>query len=369
MRAFRIASALIALLVACRQESGHYRQLSKRSRLDSATAATHRKLIPLSVLPDPHAICRLDRREPVPTWAAARTAGISSISRTGDELSIIVVDSLAPRNIQCNRGWRAIKIRGPIPLNLIGVIAGLYTTLANATVSVFAVSTFDTDYVMVEHRSLDRAVGALRRAGYQFIDPLSADSAQPLPVKPVDEAVTDPDFFLFRARVQMALAARDTAAIMRIVDRGILNSLGGDGGPQEFRERWELKTPEKSQLWTTLGFVLGLGGRFLEDSMFYAPYTMGATLGDGFEALIVLGANVPVHAGPAVTAKVIDTVSFEEVTKWREKSSTGEWEPIRTVKGRTGWMHQQFLRSPIDYRAGFVRRQGRWWLRALVAGD
>jgi uncharacterized protein len=321
------------------------------------------------LLPDPHAICRLDRREPVPAWAAARSAGISSISRTGNELSTIVVDSLAPRNIQCNRGWRAIKIRGPIPLNLIGVVAGLYTTLANATVSVLALSTFDTDYVMVEHKSLDRAVGALRRAGYQFIDPVPKDSAAPLPIKPVDEAVTDPEFFVFRARVQTALAAHDTAEIMRIVDEDILNSLGGDGGPQEFRERWDLGTPEKSQLWTTLGFVLALGGRFFEDSMFYAPYSMGGTLGDGFEALIVLDANVPVHAGPSATSKVIDTVSFEEVTKWREKSTTGGWEPVRTAEGRRGWVQQRSLRSPIDYRAGFVRRQGRWWLRALVAGD
>jgi hypothetical protein len=58
--------------------------------------------------------------------------------------------------------------------------------------------------------------------------------------------------------------------------------------------------------------------------------------------LVVLGANVPMHAGPAPTFGVIDTLSFEEVT---------------------------YLRSPIDYRAGFVRRQGRWWLRTLVAGD
>jgi hypothetical protein len=321
------------------------------------------------LLPDPHAICRLDRREPVPAWAAARTAGISSISRTGDELSIMVVDSLAPRNIQCNRGWRAIKIRGPIPLTLIGVVAGLYTTLANATASVLALSTFDTDYVMVEHKSLDRAVGALRRAGYQFIDPVPEDSAAPLPVKPVDEAVTDPVFFLFRARVQTALAAHDTAEIMRIVDRDILNSFGGDGGREEFRERWDFRNPENSKLWTTLGSVLALGGRFHEDSTFLAPYLAGGTSGDGFQTLVVLGANVPVHAAPVATSRVIDTLTFEEVTKWREKSSTGDWEPIRTAKGQTGWVHNQSLRSPIGYRAGFVRRQGRWWLRALVAGD
>jgi hypothetical protein len=366
---FGIASILVALVLACRQDQGQNQQQSQRSRWDSATAATHRQLIPLTVLPDPHAVCRLGRRDQVPAWAAAATAGLSSISRSVDELSVIVLDSLAPRNVRCERDWRAFKISGPLPLNLIGVIAGLSGTLANAGISIFALSTFETDYVLVKRVDLGRAERALRQAGYPFVDPVPTDSARDLPVKPVDEGVTDPEFFLFRARVQTALAARDTTEIMRIVDRDILNSFGGDGGREEFRERWGLKTPEKSQLWATLGFVLALGGRFQGDSMFYAPYLAGGTSGDGFETLVVLGANVTMHAGPASTSQVIDTLSFEEVTKWREKSTTREWEPIRTRKGLTGWVPQRHLRSPIDYRAGFVRRQGRWWLRALVAGD
>jgi uncharacterized protein len=366
---FGVVSALVALLLACRQDPSQSRQQSQMSRLDSATAATHRKLIALSVLPDLYTVCRLDQREQVPTWAAASTAGLSSISRTGDELSIIVVDSLAPRNVRCERDWRAFKVRGPLPLNLIGVISGLSGTLADAGISIFALSTFETDYVMVKQGDLGRAERALRRAGYPFVDPVPADSARPRPVKPVDEAVTDPEFFIFRARVHGALAARDTAEIMRIVDPDILNSLGGDGGRGEFRQRWDLKNPEKSGLWVTLGSVLALGGRFHEDSMFLAPYLAGGTSGDGFQTLIVLGANVLVHAGPGATFKVIDTLSFEEVTQWREKSATGEWDPIRTARGRTGWVQQRFLRSPIGYRAGFVRREGRWWLRALVAGD
>jgi hypothetical protein len=321
------------------------------------------------VLPDHYAVCRLNRDDQVPPWAASSTAGLSSISRTGDELSIIVVDSLAPRNVRCERGWRAFKVRGPLPVHPFVVISGLSGTLANAGVSIFALSTFETDYVMVKQIDLGRAERALRRAGYPFVDPTHVDSARQLPVKPIDEAVTDPEFFLFRARAQTALAAHDTAEIMRIVDLGILNSFGGDGGREEFRQKWGLQTPEKSHLWATLGSVLALGGRFLEDSMFYAPYLISGTSGDGFETLVVLGANVPVHAGPASTFGVIDTLSFEEVTKWREKSTIREWEPIRTSKGRTGWVLQRNLRSPIDYRAGFVRRQGRWWLRTLVAGD
>jgi hypothetical protein len=373
--AFVAAVALLALLVACRhgtrddsrRHSGD--SASQMARLDSATGVTHRRLTPLTVLPDHQAVCRLRSRDTVPSWATSSTGGLSSVTRTGDELSIIVVDSAAPRNVRCERNWRVIKVRGSIPLDLIGIISGMSGTLAASGISIFAFSTYDTDYVMVKQGDLNRALNALRRAEYPIVDPNPRDSSLPLPVKPVDEAVTDPDFFLFRARVQSALATHDTAEIMRMVDSDILNSLGGDGGREEFREHWGLQAPEKSQLWGTLGFVLALGGRFREDSIFYAPYLTGGVSGDGFETLVVLGSHVTVHAGPGSTFGVIDTVSFEEVTQWRGKSSTSGWEPIKTSKGRTGWIPQRHLRSPIGYRAGFVRRQGRWWLRALVAGD
>jgi hypothetical protein len=367
--ALGVLSTLAVLLAACRQERGQRLPQAQRDRSDSAAALTHRQLIPLTVLPDLHAICRLDRSEKVPAWAATPTAGVSSISRTADELSIVVVDSLAPRNVRCNRDWRAFKVRGPTPVHRFVVMSGLSGTLGNTGIDMLALSTFETDYVMVKQVHVGRAERALRRAGYPFVDQPRIDSARQLPVKPVDEAVTDPEFFIFRARLQMAVAAHDTAEIMRIVDRGILNSFGGDGGREEFRERWRFNTPEQSKLWETLGFVLALGGRFLGDTMFYAPYLAGGTTGDGFETLVVLGANVTVHAGPGSTFKVIDTVSFEEVTKWRQKSATQGWDPIRTRSGKTGWVLQRYLRSPIGYRAGFVRREGRWWLRALVAGD
>jgi Bacterial SH3 domain len=122
-----------------------------------------------------------------------------------------------------------------------------------------------------------------------------------------------------------------------------------------------------------LAFVLALGGTRHGDTAFYAPYTFRRTPGDGFEMLAVLGRNVLVRAEPRTASAVIDTLSFEAVARWREGrpgplGSEG-WEPVRTRKGRTGWVLARFVRSPIDYRAGFVRRQGRWWLRALVAGD
>jgi hypothetical protein len=192
-------------------------------------------------------------------------------------------------------------------------------------------------------------------------------------VLPVDEAARDPEFFVVRARLQAALARQDTTEVLRIIAPDILNSLGGDGGREEFRRTWGLADPHHSQLWAALGLVLALGGRFHGDTTFFAPYSFEGTPGDGFETLAVLGRNVFVRAKPTATSPVIDTLSFEAVSRWREghtgSAAIAGWEPVRTSKARTGWVPGHYLRSPIDYRAGFVRRNGQWWLRAFVAGD
>ena len=199
----------------------------------------------------------------------------------------------------------------------------------------------------------------------------TAGLAQRVAVLPLDEAVRDPEFFVFRARLQAAVARQDTTAILRVIAPDILNGFGDDGGRDEFREQWGLAHPGRSHLWATLGFVLALGGRFLGDTAFSAPYVFEGTPGDGFETLAVLGGNVLVRARPSVRSAAIDTLSFEAVARWRDGSAASApgWEPVRTSKGRTGWVPAHYLRSPIDYRAGFVRRGGEWWLRTLVAGD
>jgi len=217
-----------------------------------------------------------------------------------------------------------------------------------------------------------RCLGVLLLTGWVLALP-RVGLAQRAAVLPVDEAVRDPEFFVFRARLQAAVARQDTIELLRVIASDISNSFGGDGGREEFRQTWGLAQPNRSQLWAALGLVLALGGRFHGDTAFYAPYTFQGTPGDGFETLAVLGRNVLVRAKPTATSAVIDTLSFEAVTRWREghtgSAAAAGWEPVRTSRARTGWVLGHYLRSPIDYRAGFVRRHGHWWLRALVAGD
>jgi hypothetical protein len=133
---------------------------------ESTKSPPARAIVPLSVLQDRPAICRSDKDAPLPTWAKAAAGEFISVTRTRDELSIIVADTRAPREAKCERGWRVLMVKGPLDFNQVGIIAGLSGTLADAGISIFALSTYDTDYIMVKQADLDRALVALRQAGY-----------------------------------------------------------------------------------------------------------------------------------------------------------------------------------------------------------
>lgn len=86
--------------------------------------------------------------------------------RTHEELSIVCPEAHVPKDVeQVERGFRAFQLVGPVPFTTTGVIAGITAPLAEATLSVFVLSTYDTDYVMVKAATLDRAVACWRRAG------------------------------------------------------------------------------------------------------------------------------------------------------------------------------------------------------------
>ena len=90
------------------------------------------------------------------------------MTRTSDELSIVVEQSRVPANVQSQVGWRVIKVHGPFVLTEVGVLAALAGPLAAAKVSTFVISTFDTDYLLVATENLDAAVSTLERAGHSF---------------------------------------------------------------------------------------------------------------------------------------------------------------------------------------------------------
>ena len=123
--------------------------------------------LPLELLPETLAICRIDAGAPVPSWAA-QPSSFLTVSRTADELSITTLQSTVPAEVPCERDFRALRVRGPLPLDLVGILAAIADPLAAAGMSIFAISTYDTDYVLVKARELERALEVLRRAGHQL---------------------------------------------------------------------------------------------------------------------------------------------------------------------------------------------------------
>lgn len=113
----------------------------------------------LCLLPGTYAVCRLESGAVVPAWAT--TGDFFSLTRTADELSIVCDQSVVPDDVQCERDWRCFKLAGPIPFSTVGVLASLVEPLADAGISVFAISTFDTDYLLVKEMDLAKAAAVL----------------------------------------------------------------------------------------------------------------------------------------------------------------------------------------------------------------
>ena len=122
----------------------------------------------LEVIVGEFSVAKLSANSAIPSWAVA--SPIFSITRSTDELSIICGSSLVPMEIEAEHGWACIKVVGPLDFALTGVLAALAGPLARAKISIFALSTFDTDFILVKRGALDAARSVLRAAGHSFLD-------------------------------------------------------------------------------------------------------------------------------------------------------------------------------------------------------
>jgi hypothetical protein len=122
----------------------------------------------LEILAGRHAVCRLDPTVPVPGWASS--GPFTSITRSEAELSVVCAEDAVPSDVRSEGGWRCLRVRGPLGFGLTGILASLASPLASSGVSIFVVSTYDTDYLLVQERDLGRACAALERAGHVFAE-------------------------------------------------------------------------------------------------------------------------------------------------------------------------------------------------------
>lgn len=122
----------------------------------------------LDVHPTRLAVCRLDPSEPAPAWVEDAAGPLVSVTRTAEELSVVVPEEAVPEQVRAEPGWRALSVRGPLDFSLTGVLASLAGPLAEAGIPIFVVSTYVTDWLLVRDDDLDGAVDALQRAGHDI---------------------------------------------------------------------------------------------------------------------------------------------------------------------------------------------------------
>lgn len=185
---------------------------------------------------------------------------------------------------------------------------------------------------------------------------------------PADQGGYHPDFLAFRTELMRVAEARDSTALFRMLSPDFKASFGGDEGPQGLRLVYRIGAAD-TEFWGQLVDVLVHGGRFVGDEQFVAPWTFGGLPDslDAFTHLIVREEGVAVRAAPDVESREVATLSYDIV---RAASSDADgWRAIALVDGGVGYVEAARIRSPIDHRAIFERRGGRWWFVAFVAGD
>ena len=123
--------------------------------------------VSLRVLDGELAVCRLPADAPAPEVPSG--AALFAVTRTREELSIVCPAADAPADATVEPGWRALCVLGPLDFGLTGILASIATPLAAAGVAIFAISTYDTDYVLVRDTALATATEALRAAGHELI--------------------------------------------------------------------------------------------------------------------------------------------------------------------------------------------------------
>jgi hypothetical protein len=121
----------------------------------------------LSLLPETFAVCRLEPDAAIPGWAMQ--SSFFSITRTPEEISIVCPQDDVSNSVLVEKDWRCFKVEGPLDFRFTGVLASLASPLAAAGVSIFALATYNTDYLLIKEEDMSRAVLALTDEGHQML--------------------------------------------------------------------------------------------------------------------------------------------------------------------------------------------------------
>jgi hypothetical protein len=126
----------------------------------------NQRQLQLSLLKDKYGICTLPNTAPIPGWAAAQS--LASITRTEKELTIVCRREIIPSQYQSDLNWRCFKIDGSFDLNQVGVISSISSPLAEAGISIYVISTYDTDYFFIQEHNLEQTISVLSGSGHSI---------------------------------------------------------------------------------------------------------------------------------------------------------------------------------------------------------
>lgn len=121
----------------------------------------------MKLLNEKYGVCRLDTLENLPEWAFK--SDFYSITKTRDELSIVCLEENIPSHINCEKNWRILKVEGPLDFSLIGILSSISSILAKEKISIFVISTFDTDYILIKEKDLSQAIRSLEGEDYTIL--------------------------------------------------------------------------------------------------------------------------------------------------------------------------------------------------------
>jgi len=210
-----------------------------------------------------------------------------------------------------------------------------------------------------------------------FIAPLALAADINERVRPFDDGPKDASFLKFRNELKAIIAAKDEAALMKIVDPKIQNGFGGEDGSAKFRSGWKLGDP-KSEVWRALSLTIELGGNFDNKTTFSAPYPYSAFPSDvdGFTTVVVTAEGAVMREQPKPDARVVRTLDHDilmyaaqPLGKLQHEATEADWLELKDAKGKHGFVRALDVRSPIDFRAIFEKKRGKWLMTAFLAGD
>jgi hypothetical protein len=125
-----------------------------------------KKGLTLQIVEGEYSICRLPPDTPIPAWGTREP--FYSATATSEELSLVCRTRQVPSMVEREDGWKALRVAGSLDFALTGILAGLANPLADNGISIFAVSTFDTDYLLIRASDFAKAVSTLEVAGFAF---------------------------------------------------------------------------------------------------------------------------------------------------------------------------------------------------------